>query len=373
MITRRAITIMLFIACSVFSAATAFGRGTAPCLPVRAPGVNEGFADLPGYSLGWPTTMTVSTDSQKSVAARGLWAAKIWPIYQQLNYNNQLDAIFYDSRLKVIVFRPYYNQTAAFSQAAQQTVSCGTTGFQVADIDTDYGLVAQLLYQKYGAIDKTVILTGWEADNQIGYLPVSNPWCSSSWPPQSTVDLFTNILEQRQIGVQNARLANAGAALRVFHAVEVRQVPDVPSPSNPSATVIERIVPVMVQHGHPPDFISYSSYVAASKVVTKLNTIASASGLPPDRIFVGERGCTIGAPGSGTAAQRESCFSNHASNTFNWGARLWLVWSYSGTGGYNSFDLVYGPAGPTPGADSPNGFSVIANINNTWKTTYTCP
>jgi hypothetical protein len=284
--------------------------------------------------------------------------------------NNQLDAVFNDDRIGVVVFRPFYNQTIMPPQQAQQSTICGTTGFQVADLDTDYGMIAQLLYQKYGARNKTVILTGWESDNQIAYWPRNNPPCLSggTWPPnQADVDSYRALLQRRQDGVAAARQQYATANLRVFHAVELKQVPDFPSPKNPGANVLERIVTKM----NPlPDFLSYSAWAAnPSKIVTKLNSIASVSGLPHDRIYVGEWGCTVGAPGSGTAANRSSCFTNHASNVFNWGARMWLVWSYSGSGGYNSYDLIDG----LTGMDTANGFSVLTTINNTWRQSIACP
>ncbi len=348
------------------SAATVPGwaRSLDACIPLRAPGINEGFTDLVGFSLGQPTTTTVG-----NIATRGFAIAKIWPIYQSL-VNNQLDAVFNDSRISVVVFRPFYNQTIMPPQQAQQSTICGTTGFQVADLDTDYGLVAQMLYQRYGTLNKTVILTGWESDNQIAYWPRNNPACLSgaTWPPnQVDVDSYQALLQARQNGVAAARQQYATANLRVFHAVELKQVPDFPSPHNPGKNVLERIVANMNPR---PDFLSYSAWDAnASKIVTKLNSIASASGLPHDRIYVGEWGCNVGAPGSGTAANRSSCFTNHAYNVFNWGARMWIVWAYSGPGGYNRPDLRDGQTG----LDTPNGFSVIQMIDSTWRQSITCP
>ena len=211
-------------------------RSLNACIPLRAPGIDEGFADIPGYSLGRPTTTTAA-----DIATRGFAIAKIWPIYQSL-VNNQLDAIFNDDRLSVVVFRPFYNQTIMPPQQAQQSTICGTTGFQVADLDTDYGLVAQMLYQRYGTRNKTVILTGWESDNQIAYWPRSNPTClsGSTWPSnQADVDSYRALLQARQNGVAAARQQYATSNLRVFHAVELRQVPNFPSPHNPGANVLK--------------------------------------------------------------------------------------------------------------------------------------
>ena len=340
-------------------AATAQARNLNPCIPLRAPGINEGFTDLVGFSLGQATTVTAD-----DVADRGFEVVKIWPIYQSL-VNGQLDPIFNDSRLKVIVFRPFANQTVMPPQTQAQSNVCGANGFHSADLATNYGQVAEILYQRYGSLNKTVILTGWEADNQINYWPVGSASCA--WPSQANVDSYRALLQTRQNGVAAARQTYASANLRVFHAVELKQVPDFPSPQNPGANVLERVVALM---NPKPDFLSYSAWAAnPSKIVTKLNSIATVSGLPHDRIYVGEWGCTVGAPGSGTSANRPSCFSNHAANTFNWGARLWLPWAYSGPGGYNNYDLVDG----NTGADTLNGFSVLTTIDSTWSQTISCP
>jgi hypothetical protein len=354
-----AFLLAVILSSSIISSVQA--RSLAPCVPLQAPGIGEGFTDIPGYSLGRPTTTTA-----EDIAARGFAVAKIWPIYQSL-VNGQLDAIFNDDRLSVVVFRPFSNQTIMPPQQASQSTICGTTGFQVADLDTDYGLVAQMLYQRYGTRNKTVILTGWEADTQIAYWPRSSPACLSgaTWPSnQADVDSYRALLQARQNGVAAARQQYATANLRVFHAVEVRQVPDFLSPHNPGANALERIVPKM---NPPPDFISYSAWGAtANKIAGKLDNIASASGLAHNRIYIGEWGCTVGAPGSSTAANRSGCYTFHAKAVFKWGSPMWLVWAYSGPGGFNSYDLVDG----VTGLDTPNGFNVLTTIS---KTSITCP
>lgn len=111
------------------------------------------------------------------------------------------------------------------------------------------------------------------------------------------------------------------------------------------------------------------------------------------RIYVGEYGCTVGAPGSGDAANRTYCFTADASSAFTWGARLWFAWAYSSNGGYDSYDLVFGPSGPLTGCltgscvglDSPHGWGTVNNglpysndpviqgIHTQWYEHITCP
>jgi hypothetical protein len=202
-----------------------------------------------------------------------------------------------------------------------------------------------------------VILTGWEADNEINYWPKSHPGCA--WPlAQADVDSFRALLQARQNGVAAARQQNASANLRVFHAVEVRRVPDVLSPRNPGKNVLERIIPKM---NPGPAFISFSAWgTTPMKVPMSLNNIATASGLSlsHDRIYVGEWGCAVGS------SNRTSCYSDHASAVFNWHARMWLVWTYSG----DNWQLV-----DSSGGDTANGFSVLTTIKNSWQQPISCP
>lgn len=300
---------------------------TAQLHNCRAIGINEGFTDLPVYSLGQPTTVTAD-----GVADRGFHAIKIWPLFQN---PTQLAPIFTDDRLDLIVYRPLHQ--------AQSEQHCGQTGYHWENID--YGQVATQLYQLYGNELKIIVLTGWEADNQIKFL-YGGPTCS--WPSQASVDTFKAILEQRQIGVRQARDANLDKQLRVYHAVEVRQVPDAP---NNSLTVLEQIIPSMAEE---PDLVSYSAWVSPATVVTKLNTIEAVTGFSRDRIFVGEWGCRVSNP------NRTGCFQNHANNAFNWGVNLWIPWVYSGPGGANKYDLIDGDTG----LQTPNGFSVLEALDD---------
>lgn len=332
-----------------------------PCIPLRTPSINEGFASLPGYSLGQPTTTTVEDINQRLFQNQGTGAVKIWPIFQTLA-NGELDSIFNDPRLKVVVFRPFNNQTQVPSRPAQTSAACSNRSpYHRADVDTDYGLVAQLLYQRFGSRNKIIILSGWEADNQLNYLSPSSACDPKSWPTnQAEINTFKAMLQTRQNAIAAVRQQNASANLRVFHAVEINKAPEAPGPpGNPSATVLERIIPQMNPR---PDFISYSAWGSKPiNLANRLSTIASASGLPRDRIFIGEWGCRMSNP------NRAACFSNHAREAFQWGARLWFVWTYAGPGG-DSYDLINGQTGE----ETSHGFSEITKIKRDWWATRAC-
>ena len=103
----------LLTLCCALSSHAQLVSGTAPAMPIRGVGINEGFTDLPGFSLGWPTTVTAG-----DIAGRGYHVVKIWPIYQQ---PAQLAPIFNDPRIDVVIYRPLHN--------SQQLTECGgTTG-----------------------------------------------------------------------------------------------------------------------------------------------------------------------------------------------------------------------------------------------------
>jgi hypothetical protein len=89
--------------------------------------------------------------------------------------------------------------------------------------------------------------------------------------------------------------------------------------------------------------------------VTKLNSIEAATALPRNRIFIGERGCTV------DNTNRANCFEDHATNSFDWGVSLWIVWAYnSGPSSPNSHNLV----DPPNGQETPTGFSVLVPLED---------
>ena len=306
-------------------AATAKAQYLRHCVGI---GINEGFASLSGYALGQQTTVTAA-----DIASRGFGTVKIWPLSQD---PAALSSVFTDPHLEVIIYRPLHHST--------QESRCGLTTYW--DENVDYGAIASDLYSLYGNQRKIVILTGWEADNQIEGL-----YGNCAWPDQAGLDAFRSLLEQRQEGVRAARDTNLDKELRVYHAVEVNQVPDAPSGNN---NALEQVLPDMTE---APDFISYSAWGSGGTptgITAKLDTIESVSGLPRDRIFVGERGCKI------SNSNRDTCYINHATNAFDWGVRLWNVWAYNvGPSDPDGYDLV----DTSTGEDTANGFSVLVPLN----------
>lgn len=312
-----------------------------PCIPIRAVGINEGFTAIPGYNLGQPTAVTADDLADRMMTNQKPGAVKIWPIYQTLA-SGGLDSIFTDPRIKVIVYRPFYNQVQVPEAPAQSHTACGQTAYHHADIQTDYGLVARTLYQRFGHLKKTIILTGWEADNQIKFM---NPNCQTP-TSQAAFNSFRTLLQTRQNAVLLARQQNANKLLRVFHAVEVNKIPT----TSGSTTVLERVVKIM---NPKPDFISFSSWSSnPNDIKNKLNKIKTLSQLPKDRIFVGEWGCRA------NNSNRINCFVKHAQATLGWGARLWFVWAYAVPGAWS-----YGLINSHTGTETPHGFSVVLPLS----------
>lgn len=325
-------------------------QSTNPCIPIRAVGVNEGFTAIPGYNLGQPTTVTADDLADRMMTNQRPGAIKIWPIYQTLT-NGDLDPVFTDPRLKVIVYRPFDNQLQTPPRPAAPQTACGQTAYHSADIQTNYGQVAAKLYQRFGHLKKTIILTGWEADNQIKFI---SPNCQTP-TTQAAFDSYRALLQTRQNSVQNVRQQNANKLLRVFHAVEINQVPT----TTGSRTIVERVVKKM---NPKPDFISFSSWSSDPNTIkSKLDKIKAVSQFPKDRIFVGEWGCRTNNP------NRINCFTKHAQVTLNWGARLWFVWAYAVPGGWS-----YGLINSHNGQETSNGFSVVVPLSHQWWAPRTC-
>lgn len=309
----------------------------AQTIPVRAVGVNEGFADLLG-SAPQATTVTAADIASTTKTNRNFKVVKIWPLHQT---PVQLAPVFNDPNIKIIVYRPLHLATS-------QVLCNSGPGYFYENVD--YGTIATRLYQLYPNVDKTVILTGWEADNQINYWPPGSPSCG--WPAsQAVIDDYKAMLQKRQNDIAAARAANPTTLLKVYHAVELKQVPDFPGGTK---TVLDQIVRTM---NPKPDFISYSAWGATpAKLPTKLTNISSVSTLPANRIYVGEWGCTENDP------NRAGCYQNHAAAAFNWGVRLWIPWAYSSAGGGNSYDLVDGQTH----LDTANGFNILRGIDSTY-------
>lgn len=292
---------------------------TAQYIPVRRMGIVSALHDYwcnpPKYCGDGNYTDAVDISNLSYHAGdpgeRGFRAIKLWPRkYGYLStdmmniYNYYMLGVctgfgcWGPTEFDVIVIRPLQN--------AGLVTETGCDGKQYSYFrweNIDYGQVAEDLYQAIGNLNKTIILTGWEADNQIKGLG-----CVKRIPSAAEEQAMIDMLDSRQQGVAAARNAHLNLPLRIYHAVEVSHVLSSPY------RVIDEIVPQIAQ---PPDLISFSAWttnIGGISMTSALNLIQSVSGLPRSRIFVGEYG-THESPTNDPYTAAYSRFSE----AFNWG------------------------------------------------------
>ncbi len=232
------------------------------------------------------------------IANLGYHSVKIWPTTSHVSADVQ--AVINNPAFDVIVIRPL-----EFSPL--EPVCSGGSSFIEENIN--YGHAASNFYANHGHLNKHIILSGWEADNQI-----SRFGCIT--PSQQEKDAFLAKLNERQSGVAAVRQANLDKKLRVWHAVEVNLVN-----TGPAFKVFRDIVPLMDE---PPDMISYSAWgTNASSVGDRLDLIAATTGLDQRQIFIGEFGrdeCN----GQDVSFQVE----NHGAAAFAAGVPFVFYWYY---------------------------------------------
>ncbi len=215
----------------------------------------------------------------------------------------------------------------------------------------DYGQVARNLYARYSAQNKLIILTGWEGDQQIQGLA-----CTGT-PTQAEIDDFVEMLDDRQEGIDAAALDYPNSKLRIVHAVEVNHVG-----TGTGFSVLNTILPLLAKQ---PDLISYSAWgTTASTIQSKLDLIASRSGLIRKQIFIGEFGRDYR---SSNAASGIYSFGEMA---FQWGVPFVFCWQYRDDypGGYH--ELVQGTfPNITPTANNTG----LTNLRNSYDNFATEP
>lgn len=233
----------------------------------------------------------------------GIKAIKLWPTEHHLSSNMQ--QIYQDPRFDVIAIRPLNN--------SQQVTEIGCDGKQYTYYrweNIDYGQVALDLYQNFGHLDKTIILTGWEGDNQIKGLG-----CGNRVPSQAEIDSYRQLLEVREAGIRAAQNAYPNANLWVVHAIEVNHV------LGTSFRIIDEIIPNMSPQPH---LISYSHWSVTYSITQTIDHIASViSPLPRHRIIIGE----VGRTERPCCSQYPSLYDSY-SEAYNAGSNLVFMWNY---------------------------------------------
>lgn len=267
------------------------------CLRPFYPSIQQGLSNIvdPWHTMTYYRTK-VSGDW-------GFEAVKIWDRWYGPQ-NSEFHKLMQDPGVKVIVYRPLYESGAPLNVHPVWE-------------NIDYGLVAQEIYQDWHATDKVVILTAREQDNQF-YRQNNGTMTAAE---------YLDMMNARQQGVAAARAMYPNAALRIYNAAEVNWVPDQVDYS--SQDILHQFIPNM---DSPPDMISYSSWGGTAKstdtkafvtnIGQKLSVIQQVSGLPRDRIFVGEFAPQIDASSHQQVAQ----FLDDARA---WGTRLVFLWQFN--------------------------------------------
>jgi hypothetical protein len=179
--------------------------------------------------------------------------------------------------------------------------------------------VAQQLYANIGHLQKVVILSGWENDWQLKGIN-----CLNRTPSPAEINDYKAMLNARQTGIANARAANPTANLKVYHAVEVNHV------LSSSWRVIDNVVPTLTS---PPDMISFSAWTVNLPSVTMtsaLDRIQLRSGLPRNRMFIGEWGHREYPNGWPTPplSDQYGPIYDELDEAFEWGVLLGFMWQY---------------------------------------------
>lgn len=285
---------------------------TAPVQPItfeipKRIGAVVAFNDMPvyyppGYRIGISLATETNATAAKIAAANGIRAMKFWPRVSALGAD--MSWVYRASDLDVIVVRP-------LQDAISDEYNDCSTGVVVWEA-ADYGLIAENLLRRFGDVEKTIILTGWESDHQacgVACTPDTHPWYPGELAPYG--DYVLRMLNERQLGIEAARAMYPDAMLQVLHAVEISSIDD-------NWNVARDVIPEMT---HEPDLISVTYWHWGDYSITEmLDYVQAYSGLPRSRFLLGE----IGGP----EPTQYNRISGGVSEAFEWGVSLAFVWHW---------------------------------------------
>jgi len=213
--------------------------------------------------------------------------------------------------------------------------------------------IARGLLQRYGHLNKTIIIGDWEqdwgikgrlcrglnADGRWKYPWVdADPWYSTACIDDlvdqqgyTTDEAYTacgdeligqNVrwvarsIERRQRGVQRARNEFPRANLRILHAVTVNHGPWNEHPDDPGIITVAELIPSLDPQ---PDMIALSWWGTDRSIVEGLDWVQEVTGYPHYRFFIDE----LGARSDAQQATRIPTETNLARC---WGVKLVNVW-----------------------------------------------
>ncbi len=306
-----------------------------------------------------PLSVETNTEAVNDLVALGFHAVKIWPQVDPLGQD--MLGVYTNPGIDLIVLRPIKDAL---------TVE-GCNGHYGLDETVDYGDLANDLYTLVGNEDKVIVLTGWEADNQIRGAGCFDPLDFVVDPGQPGYDpddvlrlaQMKALFEYRQTAIQAARQANLHKPLRVYHALEVSHVPihDDGDPIDPSDdchidrgwNTITDLFPLL---NPKPDLISVSTWMSnhpsgCISISYMLDYVKQQSQYPKSKIFVGEYGY---GHLDGWAIQGARVYDGF-SEARQWGVRAAFQWLYRQDWScYNDWEAF--PDG-FPLEDCPDGLS----------------
>lgn len=279
-------------------------RRLGPAIPTRVGSVNA-IHDF------WFEVGHQNENAATDLASLGFRTIKFWPTSSVTD--SDVRAVIENPAFDVIVIRPL-----SPADLITETGCDGKSHQYYRWESPDYGEVAQALFETYGHLQKIIILTGWEADNQIKGLG-----CKNRVPSAAEVDFMRSLLDSRQAGVRSARTLYADQSLQVYHSVEVNHV------LNTTFRVIDEIVPFLT---NPPDLISFSAWstdLQSVSMTDALNHIAAVTGKQRYHIFIGEYGRTeILNPDGSVNRNVHNAIYTRFKEAFDWGVSLGFYWNY---------------------------------------------
>lgn len=283
---------------------------------------------------GWPNHAAAD-----EVTGCGIRAIQLWPMVSLTDEPGwppmattgepDMTRVFENPDLDLIMIRPMQH---SFSETGcDGTASATWEG-------GDWGEYAEQLYEKFGHLDKVVILTNWESDwqllgprcRELNECPLGGIWpgsykrqyaeCHGDYDCQVRVcdevrrgraHYLRQLFEERQIGIEAARSAHPNAELRIYHAITVNHTED-----TIQLNVSRDVIPKLEEK---PDLVGLSHWDKDQTVIEALNYIRSHTGFPRNRILITE----IGAP-VGDTQYRE--IYDRTSEALKWGVAAAFIW-----------------------------------------------
>lgn len=245
------------------------------------------------------------------VVGYGFQAVQLWPMVSLTDEpgwwplpegddHRDMTWVYENPGVDLIVLRPM--QHSFSEQACAEGRSSPWEG-------GDWGQYAEDLYQKFGHLDKTIILTNWEADWQIwgpvcrepNRCPTGDIWpsrpreeyiaCDGNYDCQVAVcdevrlgraAYIARLFEERQAGVEAAALRHPDAKLRVYHMITVNHTED-----TYQLNATRDIIPYLI---HKPHLIGLSHWDKDQSVTEAFRYIYEHTHYPRYRLILLEIG-----------------------------------------------------------------------------------